>query len=306
MSEEWSRHPHLQQAIETARAAYARSRLLVIVGPSGAGKSWLARRIHERSPNAEAPFLAQDAASLPEPRFESQLFGHAKGAFTGASQAFDGLLGTAGAGALCLEGLEDLAPACQAKMLRFLQARTYRPVGAGVERTFSGGLIFTAREPLRDLLDQGRLREDFYFRIASFELRLPPLVERPLDAERLCRAAAGALREELGQAGAMISEAALAELARRDLPGNLHGVRNLLQQAMLRGVSPLDIEPPPRSEPEGALPDSGTLRGDLHELERRLLLRGLRMFPHSRKDLAAHLGVSLRSLMYKLKDHDLN
>jgi len=83
-------------------------------------------------------------------------------------------------------------------------------------------------------------------------------------------------------------------------------VRNLLQQAMLRGVSPLDIEPPPRSEPEGALPDSGTLRGDLHELERRLLLRGLRMFPHSRKDLAAHLGVSLRSLMYKLKDHDLN
>ncbi len=306
MSVAWSRHPHLEEAVEQARVAFERARLLTISGPSGAGKSWLARRLHELGPDGAAPYLAQDAAGLPDHRFESQLFGHVKGAFTGAARPFAGFLGVVGEGALCIEGLEDLSGEAQAKMLRFLQARVYRQVGSGVESQFAGRLIFTCREPLRALLDRGLLREDFYFRVSGFELRLPPLAERPRDAEALCRALYSALRREMGSATPACSDEDLAGLARRGLPGNLHGVRNALQQAMLRGVSPLAIEPPPRPEPEGQLPETGSLRGDLHALERRLLVRGLRQHPHSRKELAARLGVSLRSLMYKLKDHGLS
>lgn len=301
----YSHHYHLNLAVEHALETFEKTGLLVITGASGSGKSFLARRLHEWSTRREAPFFAQDAAALAENRFESQLFGHLKGAFSDASRDFPGLLGAVGEGTLCLEGLEELTPANQAKMLRFLQTRDYRPVGGLAEKSFRGALILTARQPLTILEGKDLLRHDFFFRISAGELSLPPMSERPQDFAMLAEHLAASIRAELNMDVAAPAAGWLSALSLKKIVGNLHGLRNLIQQAMIRGVSLGELpmtEPPARLR---ELPDTGSLKGDSKVLEALLLKRGLRLHPHSRKDLARHLGISPRSLMYKLKEHEL-
>ncbi len=301
----YSHHPQLNHAVQQALENFEKIGLLAISGASGAGKSFLARQMHGWSSRGPGPFLAQDAAALVEGRFESQLFGHVKGAFSGATRDFAGLVGGVGEGTLCLEGLEELSPPNQAKMLRFLQTRSYRPVGGLAEKSFLGGLILTSREPLNDLRREGRLRSDFYFRISSAELFLPSLGERPRDFMMLATRLAESVYSELDLEKPAPSDDELAVLQRSRISGNLHGLRNLIQGALIRGVPFAEMrsmEAPSRLE---ALPDRGSLKEDLKQLEALLLRRALRLHPHSRHDLARHLGISKRTLMYKLKEHGL-
>jgi len=299
---EFSHHEALNEAVKQACRHFAQSGLLVLSGPSGAGKTHLAGLIHGWTGQGECVF--QDAAGLAQARFESQLFGHVKGAFSGASHSFPGLLGMVAKGTLCLEGVNDLASANQAKMLRFLQERRYRPVGGTLETDFPGRMILTATGSLQDLRRENRLREDFYHRIAATELVLPPFRERPLDFPAICRTMTSAMMADLPPDMRPPSEEALAALDPAALVGNGHGLYNLLQRAIISG-EPLRQEPPAAAEAY-RLPATGSLKEDLLQLEKRLLQRGLQRHPQARRELAGELGISLRALMYKLRQHDLN
>ncbi len=301
MSFFFSRQTQLEESVRHAVASFEGSGILVITGASGVGKSFLAAKIH-RAVAADSPFVVQDAAGLAEARFESQLFGHVKGAFSGASRRFGGLLGAVGKGTFCIEGLEDLSLGNQARMLRFLQEGSYRGVGSTTEQLFGGRLMFTGRRGLDRLRDEGLLREDFYFRIAGFELCLPPLTGRPLDFEDIFNALVTDIRKDVSVPLRIPSRKEMEALKEFPHEGHCHGLRNLLQRAMIEGVPPVPL-PVPDKEEFGDLPDTGSLKSDLRLVERRLLARGLRLFPHSRETLAGYLGISRRSLLYKLKEH---
>lgn len=297
-------NPALAKLIEQAQQTFARTGLLTLTGPTGTGKSTLAEWIHRQGPDGAEPFLCQDAAGLAESRFESQMFGHVRGAFSGAVQSFAGLAGAAGRGTLVLEGLEDLGHGSQSRLLRFLQERRYRPVGATRELEFPGRIILTSRRPLLLLRDVLSLREDFFFRISASEVQLPPLAARPQDFVDLALALVQELRQYLPD-GRLPERAELEALDPATIEGNLHGLRNLLQQALLRGEPPARLLVPAAPMPSADLPRTGSFRGDLQELERRLLVRALAEEPMTRNELAERLGISRRSLIYKLKEHGL-
>lgn len=298
----FSRHKVLETAISTAEEAWLKTGMVLIVGPTGSGKSTLALCFHNRT-FKNRPFIARDAAGLTEHRFESEFFGHVKGAFTGAVAAHPGLAGAVGEGSLCLEGIEDLSLAVQAKLLRFLQTRTYRPVGATEGKPFRGQLIFTARETPLNLNSQGLMREDFRYRIEGNQLQLPSLHQRPKDLEDIFRSMLMDIHRETGlNQGPSAAEG--KQLAGKTIEGNLHGLRNLILRSVIKGTT---LEQPVEPKvPVNDLPDSGSLRGDLRVLEKRLIERGLHLYPHSRQELAHHLGISKRALMYKLKAYNLN
>lgn len=300
----YSHKADLQTGVEQAIAQFGKGSILIIHGPTGSGKSELARMIHQ-AVNPGETFVAQDAAGLAENRFESQLYGHVKGAFSGAVSSNPGILGNLGRGTLCLESLEDLTRENQARMLRFLQSFSFRPTGSNVEHRFHGHLIFTARHPAGYLREKRMLRDDFYYRIANFELELPPLHGRAVDFMDLANTMIQRLSKNSGFEMRVPTKDELAALAGVRIDGNLHGLWNLLQQAMITGVSPKVIRSPESDLFYNELPETGSLKSDLEAVEKLLLARALKQNPYSRKELAKHLGISIRSLLYKLKAHGL-
>ena len=281
--------------------------LVLIHGPTGCGKTHLSHWLVERSRFAGRGFEVQEAAGLTEHRFESQLFGHVKGAFTGAVQAFPGLLGLTGDGVLLLEGVEDLSLDGQARLLRFLETKRFRTVGHTEERVFSGGLILTSGSSPKTLMDQGRFRQDFYYRIAGAVIGWPPTSARPRDFERVFHDLGVSVAQALGKSeNGLLTAKNLENCRGREFPGGYHQLRNLLYRAAILGVSTAEIDVEVQAGQVGELPQTGSLKSDLSVLEKRLIERGLRAFPHSRKELADHLGISVRTLMYKLKLYDLH
>lgn len=301
---EYSRNPTLAHQIHMARSAFSALGMLVISGESGVGKSHLARFIHEQV-RGELPIVFHNAASFDEARFESQLFGHAKGAFTGAHKAFAGLIGMAGCGTLVIEDLAALTLNCQAKLLRFIDERKYRPLGSVQKLPYEGALIFTTTTSLTNLLDEDLMRRDFYFRLSANELLLWPLQERAVDFPDIVQQMLHELHREVGGSPSMPDDADLKYLQGRVIPGHLHGLRALLLQSMIRKTSVRQLLASTPSLHHTHLPQSGSLKGDLALLERQLIQRAMRVFPGSRDELAAHLGISRRALMYKLKQYGL-
>ncbi len=298
-----SNNKTMTSLIDQAQQTFMRTGLVTLTGSTGTGKSTLAEWLHRQGPDGAEPLICQDAAGLAETRFESQMFGHVRGAFSGAVQSFAGLVGAAGRGTLVLEGLEDLSHGAQSRLLRFLQTRRYRQVGATRDLDYGGRLILTSRRPLLLLRDALSMRDDFYFRIAASEVQLPELAARPQDVFELAQALVQELSTLLPD-GRIPPPEELEALDARRIEGNLHGLRNLLQQAMLRGEAPAQLmkpEPPPIAD----LPRTGSFRGDLQEMERRLLVRALAENPVTRYELADLLDISRRSLIYKLKEHGL-
>lgn len=295
-----------------ARVAPSQASVLLL-GESGTGKELVARAVHASSPRAAKPLVAVDCSSLPENLFESELFGHERGAFTGAATARAGLVEAASGGTLFLDEVGDIPLTMQVKLLRLLESGTYRRVGSTELRHADIRVVSATHRDLDRLVAEGRFREDLYYRLSTFPIHLPALRERREDIGLL----ANALLQRVAPTRRLVlAPAALKLLQAQDYPGNVRELRNLLertsllcdgdtlqashvQQALLSGRRALvQNGMAPAAAP--ALVTTVSLAA----LERATLLQVIASHQGSRAELAAKLGISERSLYRKLKALD--
>ena len=292
----------MREVLDLAHRTAASEASILLLGESGTGKSVLAREIHQRSPRASHPLVTVSCPSLSRELLESELFGHAKGAFTGAAADTEGKVAAADGGTLYLDELGELPLEIQPKLLRLLQEREYERVGQTQTRHADVRIVSSTNRDLVRAIKEGRFREDLYYRLNVVTLHLPPLRERPLDLERL---AAAHLRFFVRQTGKPIrdfSPEAKAAMRRHPWPGNLRELRNAIERAVILGSGPL-IEPEQLTQ-IAAAPRTGNARmevGDtvtLAELAdehtRRVLARSARL-----EDAAEILGIDVATLYRK-------
>lgn len=212
----------------------ARNRATVLIrGETGTGKERVARAIHQHSDHATEPFIAVNCTALSESLLESELFGHVKGAFTGATAGRRGYFELAGSGTVFLDEIGDTSQEFQAKLLRVLQERTFYPVGGETVRSTDARIIAATHQPLEALVEEGSFREDLYFRLRVVEMTIPPLRERMGDLPLLVEALLARIRRETGQTVDRMEPAALAMMEAYDWPGNVRELENALTRAAL-------------------------------------------------------------------------
>src|SRR5438552_11697843 len=206
---------------------------ILITGESGTGKELVARAIHQLSPRKDAPFIALNCAAIPKDLAESELFGHAKGAFTGATERRIGKFGAADRGTLLIDEIGEMEAPVQAKLVRSLETRTLSPVGTNEEQHVDVRVLAATHRNLRSLVDEGKFREDLYFRLHVVQIDLPPLRQRRQDIPLLVAAFLQQLNEEHGRNIQEVSLDALDALQRNQWQGNVRELRNLLERVVV-------------------------------------------------------------------------
>ena len=288
-----------------------------ITGESGTGKELVARLIHDRSPRADAPFVPVNCGAIPAELMESEFFGHLKGSFTGATRDKAGLFQAAEGGTLFLDEVGDLPLHMQVKLLRALQERAVRPVGAETEIPVNVRVISATHKDLSQLLAQGTFRQDLYYRLNVIEVRTPPLRERREDIPLLASAILARLAKSNGLAVTpQLEPSALARLCEHTFPGNVRELENVLERAVtlsdglriaagdlqLRGDAPATAaSPAPSPGPTGATAAPHDLEGQMEDMERRAIQEALEKARYNKTKAAALLGMSFRSLRYRIK-----
>ncbi|WP_249977522.1 sigma-54 interaction domain-containing protein [Vreelandella olivaria] len=299
---------HVIRAAETNLA-------VLLQGETGTGKDRVARAIHQFSSRATGPFMAINCAAIPEALLESELFGHAKGAFSGADHAREGLISQADGGTLFLDEIGDMPLALQAKLLRVLESGRYRPLGASEERCADLRLVAATHQPLREQIREQRFRADLYYRLGQFPITLPALAERKDDIAQLAQSfitdfCAREGRDEMG-----VTPAALRLLHRREYPGNVRELKNVIDYACAMTPEGVDIDAyvlpgdQQNSTQEAvgtleqsalALPDDiDDLRQALRDVESAIIRQRLRRFGGNRAQAAESLGLPKRTLAHK-------
>ncbi|WP_374449163.1 sigma-54-dependent transcriptional regulator [Stella sp.] len=291
------------RAVEAMLRKAARTDLPVLLtGETGVGKEVAARFLHGAADPA-LPFVAVNCAAIPADLLESTLFGHERGAFSGAATRQPGLAAEAGAGTLFLDEIAELPDVLQAKLLRLVQERQFRPVGAARESTFAGRLVFATHADLRRRVAEGRFREDLYYRIAVLEVAIPPLRNRGDDLTELARRLLAAVDARLGLDPHRLTDAALAALAAHDWPGNVRELRNRIERAAALGegpeIGPDDLFPDRLPAPAAAPSD---LRTAVDEAARARIADALRQAGGNRSEAARLLGVSRTTLWKRMQD----
>lgn len=280
---------------------------VLILGETGTGKELVARALHDQSLRAEMPFVAINCGALPENLIESELFGHRKGAFTGADEHRVGLFEVANGGTLFLDEIGELAKAMQAKLLRFLESGEIRRVGENDSFTCDVRVLCATHRHLEEMVGEGEFREDLWFRVNTFEIPLPPLRERPDDIPRLARHLAGRFRKVPPDAD-IFAKDALAALSEHDWPGNVRELVNVIEHAMIL-CDDLPITPEhlpsrltlrrPRSI-AGAVRVADHSTKSLREIEMDAIFEALERCGGNKPKAAEQLGVSLKTLYNKL------
>ncbi|MDZ7780236.1 MAG: sigma-54 dependent transcriptional regulator [Gemmatimonadota bacterium] len=232
------RNPRMIEIYKTI-GVLAKNRATVLVrGETGTGKEVIARAIHQHSVYADEPFIAVNCTAVTDTLLESELFGHVKGAFTGASSGRKGYFELAKKGTVFLDEIGDTSPEFQTKLLRVLQERRFYPVGGEDVRRTDARIVAATHQPIEELIEDGRFREDLYFRLNVVEIEVPPLRARPDDVELIANSMLGRIREETHRDIRRISDDALAKLRGHDWPGNVRELENALMRAaiMARGT----------------------------------------------------------------------
>ncbi len=288
---------------------------VLLRGESGTGKELAAGLVHGLSAVANGPFVAINCAAIPEQLQESQLFGHEKGAFTGAISQHDGVFAQADGGTLFLDEIGEMSLSTQARMLRVLETRRFTRVGGTKEVQVAVRLVAATHRDLRQMVAEGRFREDLLYRLSVIATELPPLRERPDDIEPLVQHFAAALGDEMGRRIERIAPAALDALRGYRWPGNVRELRNVVERALVLGDGPeleLDDLPPElvHAAPAGtwagpsASAEPGRIR-TLAELEREAIAAALTATGGNKARAAALLGIDRTTLYRKLKDHQI-
>jgi two-component system response regulator FlrC len=309
--------PAMKPVLEAIGKVARTSASVLLLGESGTGKSLVARAIHDASPRESGPFVAVNCAALPATLVESELFGHEKGAFTGAHAQRRGRIELAEGGTFFLDEIGELSIDLQAKLLRVIEERQFERVGGS--RTLRADVRWVAatHRDLRAAIAAGRFREDLYHRLAVFPIHLPALRERRKDlvplAERLLAEVAG----EVGRSGAFtLSEGARAAITAHDWPGNVRELRNALERGVIVAggsvieASDLALEPnegaPAVSSALPAAPEGAPKNGTLEAMELDAIKRALAASHGNRKRAAEALGIGVRTLYEKLRKYGLS
>lgn len=299
----------------------AGSQLSVLVqGETGCGKDVVARGIHNLSERAKGPLVVVNCAAIPDTLLENELFGHTKGAFSGADQAKDGLLAQADGGTLFLDEIGDMPLALQSKLLRVLENRTFRPLGAQAEQHSDFRLVAATHQPLQRGIEDGRFRRDLFYRLSQFPLRVSPLRERPEDLEALSRHFIQLYSSREGSGPVGISSHALQKLQEYDFPGNVRELRNIIELACLQTPAGDDIQPEvlrledlfgedsaqvsaevaPKTRPCGPdTEDIRDLKAAAQAFEAAIIRQRLEQYGGNRAQAAESLGLPKRTLAHK-------
>jgi DNA-binding NtrC family response regulator len=227
------RDPRMIDIYKTIGALAGNRTTVLVRGETGTGKEVIARAIHEHSEHVDEPFIAVNCTALTDTLLESELFGHVKGAFTGATGSRKGYFELAGKGTIFLDEIGDTSPEFQTKLLRVLQERRFYPVGGEEPRATAARVIAATHQPVEHLIKEGRFREDLYFRLKVVEITVPPLRERRRDIELVATALLGRVRDETGRDIRRISDDAMSRLMTYDWPGNVRELENTLMRAAI-------------------------------------------------------------------------
>ncbi len=312
LSEELGRHYPPIDMIFTGKQMAAVRRLVesvsptsatvLISGPSGTGKELVARCIHQFSPRKDRPFVVVHCASLAETLLESELFGHEKGAFTGALAVRKGRFEQADGGTIFLDEIGEISPAVQVKLLRVLQEKAFERVGGNKTISVDLRIISATNRDLMTAIASGHFRDDLYYRLNVFPITLPPLSERTEAIVSMAEYFINKYSESVGKKVSHLSPEACATLLAYRWPGNVRELQNVIERAVILAGEAIEPEHLGLPEPE----ESPLLReGLLHEAERKLIEEVLKESGGNRKKAAKRLGVSLRTLQYRVKEYGL-
>ncbi len=302
----------MRRVLELAERAARSDATVLITGESGTGKERLARYIHERSPRRGGPFVAINCSALPEPLLESELFGHKRGAFTGASEDTRGLVEAAEGGTLFLDEIGDTSPALQVRLLRALQERAVRPVGSTRDVAVDVRIVAATNRDLEALVAEKAFRRDLYYRLRVLPLEVPPLRERPEDLLPLARVFIARTCKENSCGPCALSSQVLDLLLAHDWPGNVRELENAVERAVILAenqpaIRVEDLPPEIRRRRAGA--DRRKAAGapadipTLAEIEKRHVLDTLQRLGGNRKETAKILGIGENTLHRRLRSY---
>ncbi|MGH0031117.1 MAG: sigma-54 interaction domain-containing protein [Myxococcota bacterium] len=303
----------MQRIFETIQKVAETDLTVLVRGESGTGKELVAQALHNRSSRKSRPFVAVNCAAISRELVESELFGHEKGAFTGADARRQGKFEAAEGGTIFLDEIGDMAPETQAKVLRVLQERSFERVGGNKPIDVDVRVVAATHRNLPEEVEKGDFREDLYYRLKVVELALPPLRERSEDVPALAQRFLEQVNERLGRDKQRISEQALARLVQHGWPGNVRELRNVVEQASVlasgdeieegdlnldgrevaRAAAPTDLE---------SLPFSEAKKRTVESFERSFLLRALRAHDGNISRTAESIGMVRQSLQQKIRE----
>jgi two-component system response regulator PilR (NtrC family) len=316
--------PAMQQLRDTIGKVARSQAPVLIVGESGVGKELVARSVHQLSPRKDGPFVPVNCGAIPAELIESELFGHRKGSFTGAHADKEGLFQAADGGTLFLDEVAELPLHLQVKLLRVIQEKAVRPVGAQAEVPVDVRILSATHKPLAELVEAGRFRHDLYYRINVIALPVPPLRERREDIVPIAEMLLQKLGVEQGGPPFELTPAARDALLAYRFPGNVRELENVLERATALSDGPrLDVAdlrlpedsarhrdaaapealptaPPPQA-PRLAIGGDAALPAALEAAEREAIIKALDAHRWNRTRTAAALGITFRALRYKLK-----
>jgi two-component system, NtrC family, response regulator AtoC len=305
------RSPQLAAALGLAEKVARHPSSVLITGESGTGKELVARYVHRASPRADEPFVAVNCGAIPEALLESELFGHAKGAFTGATSEREGLFAEADGGTLFLDELGELPMPLQVKLLRALQEGEVRRVGDNVARTVDVRLVAATARDLETDVAEGKFRSDLYYRVNVMRIHLPALRERTEDVPELVRHFIDRFNRRLGLQVEGATAAAMRRLMEYPWPGNVRELENVVERAMVLadgpqlGADQLPALLTPTAPTSPVSPLDLSVKRRTEELERTLIAEALTRTRGNRTRAAKLLDLSHRALLYKIREYGI-
>jgi two-component system response regulator HydG len=295
--------PPMRKVLDLVQKVAATEATVLILGESGTGKELIARALHEKSARRNGAFVAINCGALPEGLLESELFGHVRGAFTGADRNKRGLFEEASGGTLFLDEISETTPGLQVKLLRALQEGEIRRVGDNHPFKVSGRLLAATNKDLTKLVAEGKFREDLYYRLKVFPIELPSLRERPEDIMPLAEHFLRKAKKKLGGKAVKFSPDAAEALCRYRWPGNVRELEHVIERVLIMasGASVEAGDLPPEMLPRAAADGKKGAKDTLDDAEKRHILRALEDCDGNQVEAAKRLGVARNTLWRKLK-----